>query len=280
MQELYNSIVFDLSKAMTVRYSTSFSLGIRLLQRQFRADIYAIYGFVRLADEIVDSFHDFDQKQLLDDFESDTFQAIEKKISINPVLHAFQQTVNKHQMDLQLVRQFLHSMRMDLNPLSYDRNLYEEYILGSAEVVGLMCLNVFCQGDHQQYARLKPGAMKLGAAFQKVNFLRDLNADELGLGRKYFPQLKQNNLTDQIKHEIEFEISGDFNEAKLSIFQLPRGARLGVYTAYIYYCALLKKIKNTPSQVLMNKRIRINNGYKFLLLIMAKFKMQFNLDQQ
>lgn len=277
MQEVYNSIVFDLSKAMTLRYSTSFSLGIRLLQRHLRPDIYAIYGFVRLADEIVDSFHDFDQKHLLDEFETATFQAIEKKISINPVLHAFQQTVNKYHMDLQLVRQFLHSMRMDLTPLNYDRNLYEEYILGSAEVVGLMCLTVFCQGDQQQYARLKPGAMKLGAAFQKVNFLRDLKADELGLGRKYFPQLKQNNLTDQIKQEIEEEISTDFNEAKLAILQLPRGVRLGVYTAFCYYRALLKKIKKTPSTILMNKRIRINNGYKILLLIIAKFKMQFNL---
>lgn len=277
MQALYNALTFDLSKLLTHRYSTSFSLGIKLLDPRLRPDIYAIYGFVRLADEIVDSFHDFDKQQLLHEFERATFQAIEQKISINPILHAFQQTVNKYRMDHKLIEQFLHSMRMDLEPVQYDRALYEEYILGSAEVVGLMCLTVFCQGDRENYQKLEPGAKKLGAAFQKVNFLRDLKADESGLGRKYFPQLSQSTLTDQIKHDIETEISADFKTAKAAIAKLPASARLGVYTAYCYYCALLKKIKKTQPKVLMEKRIRISNLYKIALFMGAKLKMQFNL---
>lgn len=265
MKKLFDELSFKISQSVTEKYSTSFSLGILALKPVIRPAIYSIYGYVRLADEIVDSFHDYDKTRLLERFRAETWNALDEGISLNPILQSFQQTVNRFQIDRALIEQFLKSMEMDLQPEIYDRDKYEEYILGSAEVVGLMCLHVFVNGDKKAFDMLKPTAMKLGSAFQKVNFLRDIKDDVQTLGRCYFPNVNMNSLTAESKQEIEQDIQEEFDQALMGIRKLPRSSRFGVYLAYTYYLSLFKKIKNTPADKIMNKRIRIPNGQKLSL---------------
>jgi phytoene synthase len=274
---LFDKVSFQCSKLTTQAYSTSFSLGIRCFDPSIRNGIYSIYGFVRYADEIVDSFDKFDQKYLLDRFEQETYSALKDGISLNPVLNSFQWSVNHYFISHGLIEQFLHSMRMDLSMRTHDRSSYQEYVLGSAEVVGLMCLHVFCKGDSKKYESLRPYAMKLGAAFQKVNFLRDINADYYGLGRSYFPEIDLTDFNEEVKEKIVREIADDFHEGYKGILQLPAEARFGVYIAYVYYLALFRKIKNTPSRLVVKERIRIQNPYKMGLLILCYFKYRLNL---
>ena len=276
MKELFDDYCFDASKHVTKRYSTSFYAGVKMLDKAIRADIHNIYGFVRFADEIVDTFHDYDKEDLLGRFKSDTFKSIEEGISLNPILHSFQHTVNKYKIDHQLIHQFLHSMEMDLNPVEYDQEKYEKYILGSAEVVGLMCLKVFVYGDEERYQELKPYAMKLGSAFQKINFLRDLNADLNELGRIYFPGVDTGNLSLEDKLLIENEIQKEFDEALIGIKMLPKSSRFGVYVSYKYYRKLLRKIKRKTAQDLMERRIRVPDNEK--LMVFAKSYVRNSLN--
>lgn len=275
--EFYTSVCLKSSKLITRRYSTSFSLGIRTLDERFRMPVYSIYGFVRFADEIVDTFKREDAAELLQEFKQDTYKAIEKGISLNPVLHSFQLCVNKYGIEPYLIDTFLHSMEMDLSEVKYDKEGYETYILGSAEVVGLMCLRVFCEGNDTLYQELKPSAMKLGAAFQKINFLRDLHNDYKGLGRVYFPHLDMNHFDEATKQAIENEIEIDFMEGLNGIRRLPKGTRFGVYVAYVYYYALLRKINSLSPSSIMEQRIRIPNAKKYALIFSSYFKHSFNL---
>jgi 15-cis-phytoene synthase len=277
MKALFDDLSFRTSKMVTQEYSTSFAMGIRFLAKKFHNPMYAIYGFVRYADEIVDTFHGYDKRQLLADFKAETFKAIAQGISLNPILNSFQQIVNEYKIDHQLIDTFLYSMEMDLEDHAYDQSLYEKYILGSAEVVGLMCLKVFVAGNEEQYERLKPYAMKLGSAFQKINFLRDYKADTQQLGRIYFPQLQQNELNEQIKKEIECDIQKEFDIAYVGIKMLPRDARFGVYVAYIYYSNLLRKIMNLQPQQIMSERVRIPDKQKYVLFFGSYIKHSFNL---
>jgi len=277
MKEKFDMLSAECSKLTTRSYSTSFSMGISFLAKELHAPIYAIYGFVRLADEIVDSFHDYDKQQLLDRFKKDTFEAIEEGISLNPILNSFQETVSKYRVDHKLIHQFLYSMEMDLNDQEYDRQKYEEYILGSAEVVGLMCLYVFTGGDQSSYDRLKPRAMRLGAAFQKINFLRDVGADYLQLKRTYFPEVDLTHFTEADKKKIEAEIEIDFNEALEGIRELPRSSRRGVYLAYQYYRQLFEKIKLARACAVFSKRFRVSNGRKLILMFETSLKHRLNL---
>jgi len=277
MKSIFDMVSADCSKNTTRKYSTSFSLGIYALDRIYHQPIYGIYGFVRFADEIVDSFLGYDQAYLLEKFRKETVESIESKISLNPILNSFQKVVHEYNIEWELIDTFLKSMEMDLKKDTvYTAEKYQKYILGSAEVVGLMCLRVFMKGDSEKYEQLKPGAMKLGAAFQKVNFLRDVKADYETLGRSYFPgvNLQQFSLSD--KQEIEAEIESDFNIAFDSIKALPTGARRGVYIAYIYYKKLFLKIKATPADRVMNERIRIPNTRKFGLMFKSLMRHQFN----
>lgn len=267
--ELYNSTCLKCSQLTTNAYSTSFSLGVRCLAPQFRDAIHAIYGFVRFADEIVDSFHAFDKKVLLDSFVSDTHRAIGARISTNPILHSFQLVVNRYNIDIELIDAFLKSMEMDLYRTGYDGQGIGEYIYGSAEVVGLMCLKVFCNGDQDEYERLKGPASKLGAAFQKVNFLRDIRADYYELGRVYFPGIDFSNFTHEQKVEIERGIQDDFDQAFTGILQLSRGARFGVYLAYRYYLKLFGRIRRVGPSELLSHRYRISNFTKLRLLVVC-----------
>ncbi|HQQ94445.1 MAG TPA: phytoene/squalene synthase family protein [Bacteroidia bacterium] len=266
MKNLFDKVSFAASKHTTRTYSTSFSLGIYCLHRSIHRAIYNIYGFVRFADEIVDSFHDFDKATLLKEFREDTYKAIERGISLNPILNSFQDVVNRYAIDRELIDCFLDSMEMDLDQQTHSSDSYKTYILGSAEVVGLMCLKVFTNGDEAMYRKLKPGAMKLGSAFQKINFLRDIKEDFKTLGRAYFPGVDITALTDADKALIEQEIEQDFKAALEGIRQLPRTSRLGVYVAYMYYYALFSKIKGVPSYRIMIERIRIPNYQKLGLL--------------
>jgi phytoene synthase len=277
MKEIFDSVSIRCSRLTTNAYSTSFSLGILCLEKELRDPIYAIYGFVRFADEIVDSFHDFDKGQLLHRFRTETYQSIDEGISLNPILNSFQDTVLRFRIERELIEQFLKSMEMDLSMKEYDGNKFQEYILGSAEVVGLMCLRVFSKGDEKLYQSLKPYAMSLGSAFQKVNFLRDLNADFNGMGRSYFPEIDLKDFNENNKQAIEQSIERDFVQAHSGIKKLPRSARFGVYVAYVYYLALFKKIKNTPSEMVMGSRIRIRNRHKATLLAYSFLKHQLNL---
>jgi phytoene/squalene synthetase len=277
MRELYDQYAFKASKYVTKSYSTSFYAGVRFLDEKIRNDIHAIYGFVRLADEIVDTFHEQDKQTLLDEFRKDTYKAIENGISLNPILHSFQMSVNKYGIDRELIDQFLHSMEMDLNPLEYTQETYEEYILGSAEVVGLMCLKIFVYGDSNEYEKLKPCAMKLGSAFQKINFLRDLKADVEGLGRIYFPNVDHNGITLEEKLAIEDDIQKEFDEAYIGIKMLPKSSRFGVYLSYVYYTKLLKKIKRKDTKELMNARIRVSNKSKIALFAGSYVRNSMNL---
>jgi len=277
MKELYDKVAVECSRMTTHAYSTSFSLGIRCLDKSIREPICAIYGFVRFADEIVDTFHEYDKASLLERFKVDTYKAIEEKISLNPILHSFQLTVNKYNIDHQLIDQFLYSMEMDLTETTYDKEEFETYILGSAEVVGLMCLQVFCGGNKEEYKRLKPYAMKLGSAFQKINFLRDLRDDYVHMGRTYFPGIEMSQFNDDSKSEIELGIEEDFKMGFKGIKKLPKCAKFGVYLAYVYYYSLFKKIRKTPSSNVLSKRIRIANPLKVMILFSTYLKHRLKL---
>lgn len=276
MKEIFDQLSADCSKMITKRYSTSFSLGIYFLNGKLRRPIYAIYGFVRLADEIVDSFHDFDKAFLLSKFRRDCFEAIEEGISLNPVLNSFQQVVNKYQIQKELIELFLQSMEMDLQQEIYTPEKYDRYILGSAQVVGLMCLHVFTEGDQEQYDKLKDSAMQLGSAFQKVNFLRDINADYNDLSRTYFPNVNLSAFSNLEKKKIEEEITLEFQSALIGIRQLPDSSRSGVYLAYVYYKKLFDKIKRSSAEKVMSKRIRISNTHKFRLMFDSIIRHQTN----
>jgi phytoene/squalene synthetase len=278
VKDFYDIVSYDCSKLVTQRYSTSFSLGTRLLTNSIRVHIYNIYGFVRFADEIVDSFHEFNKVDLLNRFEEDLMHAITNKISLNPILNSFQFTLREKKIDKELIQAFLKSMRMDLSKNNYKtKEEYDDYIYGSADVVGLMCLKVFVDGDNSKYDKLKPYAMSLGSAFQKVNFLRDLNADFKNLNRTYFPNLKISNFDEQSKSIIINEIEKDFNHALKGIFMLPESSRLGVYTAYKYYRKLLSKLKSTPSIKIQSARIRVPNYQKMGVLAQSFLKFHLNL---
>lgn len=277
MKALFDNVSIQCSRITTKAYSTSFSLGILCLDRPLRDPIYSIYGFVRFADEIVDTFHDFNKRELLNRFREDTYRALEERISLNPILNSFQACAHTYGIGNELIDLFLNSMEMDLTRLSYDSDGMKEYILGSAEVVGLMCLRVFCNGDDALYHQLRPHAMSLGSAFQKINFLRDLRADYVGMGRSYFPELEMERFDDLCKRKIEASIQQDFHNGYLGIRKLPRSARFGVYVAYVYYLALFKKIRNTPSDLVLRSRIRIRNRHKARLLAYSFFKHQLNL---
>ncbi|WP_040400404.1 phytoene/squalene synthase family protein [Cecembia lonarensis] len=271
---LFDQTTMECSKLITQRYSTSFTLGIKTLEKKFHLPIYAIYGFVRYADEIVDTFHDKDKKTLLQQFKKDTYEAIEQKISLNPVLHAFQLIVNQYQIDLDLIEAFLKSMEMDLDFKTYNDSKYHEYIYGSAEVVGLMCLKVFVEGNQAEYEKLREPACKLGAAFQKVNFLRDIKSDYEERGRVYFPGVDFNTFDKTAKELIEEDIQKDFDEALDGIRKLPNGAKLGVKVAYLYYQKLFDKIKGLPPETITQERIRIPNARKLSLLLGTYFGMK------
>ena len=276
MKVIFDNVSAECSKIVTKRYSTSFALGINFLGQELRAPIYAIYGFVRLADEIVDSFHDYDKVALLAKFRRDCFEAIDEGISLNPILHTFQQVVNQFQIERELIILFLESMEMDLKRETYTPEKYERYILGSAQVVGLMCLHVFTNGDKTAYERLKDSAMMLGSAFQKVNFLRDINADYYILSRTYFPDVDLSTFSDLEKKQIETDIQKEFDAALIGIRSLPETSRRGVYLAYVYYQKLFDKIKNKNAKQVMAERIRISNLRKFALMFNSTLKCSTN----
>jgi len=274
--QLFDSTTLECSKLITQRYSTSFTLGIKTLHPKFHDPIYAIYGFVRFADEIVDTFHQHDKATLLERFRQETYQALEEKISLNPVLHAFQMVVHQYKIDLAFIDAFLNSMALDLEDHLYNSSLYTKYIYGSAEVVGLMCLRVFCEGDEAMFDRLKAAACSLGAAFQKVNFLRDIRSDYQDRGRVYFPKVEYVSFCNQDKTEIEADIQKDFDAAYQGILNLPKGARLGVYLAYIYYLKLFKKIKRMPAAQILEQRVRVPDNTKLALLFSSYIRYQLN----
>lgn len=279
MKIKFDEISFEMSKLATRRYSTSFSLGIRFLHPSLRKPIYSIYGFVRFADEIVDSFHEYDKSVLLDRFKADTYQAIIEKISLNPILNSFQMTVRNYGIDIELIDLFLKSMEMDLQQIIFNKKLYEQYILGSAEVVGLMCLKVYCKGDQNEYEILKPYAQHLGAAYQKINFLRDMSDDYNSLGRVYFPGLDFNGFNDSIKECLLRDIGEDFRVGYEGIMKLPKNARFGVYLSYVYYYNLFHKLNIVSYQTIMEKRIRVQNRYKLILLFQSYLKNKFHMIQ-
>lgn len=277
MMYLFHDVSNECSRLTTERYSTSFSSAIKLLHKSLQQDIYNIYGFVRFADEIVDTFHEHDKERLLLEFKQETYAAIERKISLNPILHSFQQTIHKYNIDLQLVEAFFYSMQLDLDKKQYDKSGYDQYIYGSAEVVGLMCLYIFCEGNTDQYNYLKPYAQKLGAAFQKVNFLRDVKNDFENLDRTYFPTCDFKNFTKAEKLAIEADIQNDFDIAYKGIIQLPIKARFGVYVAYKYYLSLFNRIKKLQPQTILQRRVRIPNYGKAMILAKAGLRIQLNL---
>lgn len=268
---LFHHVSQRCSKATAETYSTSFAAAIRLLHKDLQGPVHSIYGFVRFADEIVDTFHQWNKEDLLNRFEADTWASISEGISLNPILHSFQHCVNHYGIDHALIRAFFHSMRMDLNRSRHEQHTYEEYIYGSAEVVGLMCLVVFCEGDQERYLHLKPYAQCLGAAFQKVNFLRDMKADHQQLQRIYFPGINMHNWDECSKQEIEKDILADFEQAQKGIMLLPLKARFGVFVAYRYYLSLFRKIRRSTPAAIMEKRIRIPNFHKAMILVSARF---------
>ena len=278
MKKLFDQVSENCSKVVTESYSTSFTLATKMLDSSIRQDIYNIYGFVRFADEIVDSFHDFDKQHLLNLFELDLKKSIKDKISLNPILNSFQKTFNKYEIDYELVDSFLKSMKWDLNKKQYlNKEEFDEYVYGSADVVGLMCLKVFVKGNQKQYNDLKPYAMSLGSAFQKVNFLRDLKADHDGLNRSYFPNLNIEEFDEESKKIILNEINKDFSHALKGIFLLPSSARFGVYTAYKYYLKLLNKLKNTNPLKIKTTRIRVPNYQKINVLARSYIRYRLNI---
>lgn len=269
---LFNDTTLACSKLITKRYSTSFTLGIRTLDKRYHLPVYAVYGFVRWADEIVDTFHDLDKAALFADFRRQTDEALATRFSLNPVLHAFQLVVHQYHIDREFIDAFLRSMEMDLADHHYDQSLYQEYIYGSAEVVGLMCLRIFCEGDEAQFERLREPARRLGSAFQKVNFLRDIRSDFEERGRVYFPGVVYERFDDQVKRAIEADIRADFEAAYAGIQQLPRSARLGVYLAYVYYLKLFHKIRQAPASHVLGERVRVPDNTKLLLLLGSYFR--------
>lgn len=277
MLSLYQDVCRQCSRLITKSYSTSFSMGIRVFDEPLRAPIYGIYGFVRFADEIVDTFHDYDKAKLFNRFRQDTYAALEDGISLNPVLQAFQEVVNRYNIGLDLIDPFLDSMALDLEDHLYHSDLYERYIYGSAEVVGLMCLKVFVDGDEAEYERLKAPARSLGAAFQKINFLRDMKSDYYERGRVYFPGVDFTTFSQADKAAIEADIKADFDHALTGIRELPRGARLGVYLAYVYYTQLFQKIHHSPATQVQEERIRVPDSKKVYLLASTAFRHRFNL---
>jgi len=276
--KLYHHTTSECSKLITKRYSTSFSLGIRIMDPKLHKPIYGVYGFVRFADEIVDTFHHHDKKYLLDKFRADTYEAIEKEISLNPVLHAFQMVVHQYGIESELIEAFLDSMEMDLDFSTYSDEKYKHYIYGSAEVVGLMCLRVFCDGDKEEYERLKEPACKLGSAFQKVNFLRDMKSDFEERGRVYFPGVDYEKFDGKAKKAVEEDIQKDFEEAYKGIKELPVGAKLGVKVAYLYYQNLFRKIKRSNPETIMRTRVRIPTIKKLSLLIGLYFGSKLGFE--
>ena len=278
MKELFDSVSSDCSKIVTNSYSTSFSLATRMLSSSIRTHIYNIYGFVRFADEIVDSFHSYNKMQLFNRFEESLYLSIKNKISLNPILNSFQMTVNLYHIDIDYIKSFMTSMRWDLSKKTYKTEKeYKDYIYGSADVVGLMCLKVFVKGDKRLFEKLKKPAMHLGSAFQKVNFLRDLKSDTENLNRLYFPDVNIDSFDEFSKSKIINEIKEDFKQGKTGIFQLPNESKFGVYTAYKYYLRLLKKLKKTPSTEIKSKRIRVANYQKADVLARSFIRYQFNL---
>ncbi|ALJ04376.1 phytoene synthase [Pseudalgibacter alginicilyticus] len=278
MKALFDTISYDCSKIVTKTYSTSFSLATKMLYKSIRKDIYNIYGFVRFADEIVDSFHDYDKETLFNNFSNDLEDALHNKISLNPILNSFQHTYHQYNIDKELVDAFLHSMRMDLHKSTYlAESDFKKYIYGSADVVGLMCLKVFVKGDKSKYNELKETAMALGSAFQKVNFLRDLKADFDDLNRSYFPNIDLSRLDETSKKTIIEDIESDFNKGLSGIKKLPIEAKFGVFMAYRYYSQLLKKLKKTPALQIKNTRIRVSDPKKMELLMRSYVKYQLNL---
>lgn len=267
MLELYDKVSIKCSEIVTKEYSTSFYFAIKTLDKKLHDPIYAIYGFVRLADEIVDTFHNYNKKELFETLKIDTYKSIEEKISTNPILNAFQWVVNKYNIENELIEAFLKSMEADLYNITCDNDSYKEYIYGSAEVVGLMCLRVFCDGNNDEYDSLKSSAKSLGSAFQKVNFLRDIKSDYFDRGRVYFPNVDFNNFNQAIKKEIEDDIQKDFDDAYEGILNLPKNARKGVYLAYVYYLDLFNKIKKLSAKNILKERIRISNNKKVFLMV-------------
>jgi phytoene synthase len=276
-KQLFDKVSYETSRITTQKYSTSFSSAIKMLNKCFHEPIYNIYGFVRFADEIVDTFHEYDKKYLLDQFIQDTYQSIEQKISLNPILNSFQKTVHQYKIDHELIATFLKSMYMDLHKSDYTDEEYKEYIVGSAEVVGLMCLKVFVEGDTALYESLKPAVMRLGSAFQKINFLRDLCEDCHELNRVYFPNLDIQRFDEHSKKEIEQDIAADFRAGFEGIQKLPKSARFGVYLAYIYYKSLFNKIIHTKPERILNTRIRIPDSQKVMLLFNSYLRHNLNL---
>lgn len=276
-RKLYSDVCLECARHVTRRYSTSFSMGIRLFEEELRDPIYAIYGFVRFADEIVDTFHGHDKQVLLDEFRADTYRAIERRLSLNPILQAFQETVHAYQIERELIDAFLYSMELDIEHRTYERALYDTYIYGSAEVVGLMCLRVFCRADPDRYGELCEPAKRLGAAFQKVNFLRDISSDFHDRGRVYFPGVEFTSFTREQKAAIEREIAEDFEAALVGIKALPRGSRLGVHIAYLYFKDLLARIQRTDVQRISTTRVRVPNSAKLSLMLGSAVKHRLNL---
>ena len=278
MKKLFDQVSESCSKIVTESYSTSFTLATKMLDSSIRQDIYNIYGFVRFADEIVDSFHNYDKKELLNLFEKDLKKSIEDKISLNPILNSFQKTIHNYQIDYELVDSFLKSMKLDLDKSKYlTKKEFDQYVYGSADVVGLMCLKVFVKGNNQEYNNLKPYAMSLGSAFQKVNFLRDLKADHDGLNRSYFTNLNIEQFDEESKQIILSEIDKDFSHALKGIFKLPSSAKFGVYTAYKYYLKLLNKLRKTPPLKIKSSRIRVPNYQKVNVLARSYVRYRLNI---
>ncbi len=277
MFQLYTDTCLECSRLITKRYSTSFSMGIRLFDAKLRGPIYAVYGFVRFADEIVDTFHQYDKSMLLQRFRQETYTAIEEGISLNPVLQSFQAAVHQYKIERDLIDAFLDSMEMDLHFNRYEDSLYKSYIYGSAEVVGLMCLRIFCEGNEAEYQRLKPSACSLGSAFQKINFLRDMKSDFDERGRVYFPGIDFRHFTNAQKEMIEADIKADFDAGLEGIKELPKSARLGVYLAYIYYINLFNKIKQSNACRVKEERIRVRDSKKVYLLFSSALRNSFNM---
>jgi len=277
MMNLFNELSQQCSKTTTEKYSTSFSSAIKLLHPDLRNSIFNIYGFVRFADEIVDTFHDYEKEELLAEFKEETYTAIQRGISLNPILNSFQICVNRYNLPLDLIEAFFKSMEMDLRNTTYNSNGYQQYIYGSAEVVGLMCLHVFCEGNKMMYEKLRPFAQSLGAAFQKVNFLRDVKNDYEDLSRTYFPGVDFSNFTPSMKAQIEADIENDFSNAYKGILKLPIKARFGVYVAYKYYLSLFRKIKRTNPAHILEQRIRIPDYGKLFIVAKAGLRIQFNI---
>lgn len=279
MKAMFDEVSYAMSKLATKRYSTSFSLGIRFLDPSIRNPIFSIYGFVRFADEIVDSFHEFNKEKLLNEFKTEAYKAIDEGISLNPILNSFQLTVRKYNINRELIELFLKSMEMDLYNATYNYEGYKDYIVGSAEVVGLMCLKVYCNGDARMYDNLKSFAGRLGAAYQKINFLRDLSSDFNSLGRMYFPGISIGEFNDKVKAKLLDEIEQDFIAGYEGILKLPKNSRFGVYLSYVYFYTLFQKIKLIPSQEILHKRIRLQNSYKYTLFLQSYLKDKLHMIQ-